>query len=180
MLRLIPLLLLMAEPFWVSRPAAQWTDEELDGIVSSSPWAQTESVTVYFATAKPMRDAEFEFRRRNGQVNREFDRDTDYDEFLREHGAESIVVAVKAKDQTGLEITEEMAKLERDCRIRSGKKTLKLTALFPPTNGDPVLRLVFPRDKLRLELYIPAMDGKAWRNFEFLLKPMTLGGKLEI
>jgi len=185
-LSLAAVLLLGAEPFWLSRPAAQWTDAELDGIFQASPWAQTESVTVYFATAKPMRDAEAELRRRRGTVNAEFDRDTDYDEFLRTRGDRSIVVAVLAKDQTGLSVPGEMARLERDCRIRSGKRLLKLSGLFPPTAGDPLLRLVFPRDldpkadKLRLELYIPALDGKAWRTFEFSVKALMAGGKLEI
>ena len=186
MLRLIPLLFLLAEPFWISRPAKLWTDAELQGILQSSPWAQTEGITVYLATAQPMRDAEAEVRRRSGQANPEFDRDTDYDEFLKERGAESIVVAVRAQDQTGLLVPEEMARLQKDCRLRSGKKLLKLSGLFPPTLGDPILRLIFPRDldpkadKVRLELYIPALDGKAWRTFEFPIKAMMIEGKLAI
>jgi hypothetical protein len=185
MVRLFPLLFLLAEPFWQSRPPAQWTPAELESMFRASPWSQTDKIRVYFATAKPMRDAETELRRRNGG-NPEFDRDSDYEEFLREHGAESIVIAVQQSDQTGLLIPEEMARLEKDCQIRSGKRLLKLTAVFPPTNSDPMLRLVFPRDldpkadKVRLELYIPALDGKAWRTFEFNIKPMLVDGKLEI
>jgi hypothetical protein len=182
---LLPLALAAAEPFWQARPAAQWSDAELDSIFKASPWTQTDGITVYFATAAPMHQAEQELLRRRG-ANPEYAHDTDYDEFLRERGASVIVVTVRATDQTGLLVREELARLEKDCRIRSGKRTLKLEALFPPAPGDPLLRLVFPReldpkaDKVRLELYIPAMDGKAWRTFEFFLREMQVAGKLEI
>ena len=162
------------------------SDADLDGIFKISPWAQTDGITVFFATAQPMRDAEYELRRRRGQANIEFDHDSDFDEFLKTRGAQSIVIAVRQTDQTGLLVPEEMKRLERDSRIRSGKKILKLEGLFPPTPGDSLLRLVFPRDldpkadKIRLELYIPALDGKAWRTFEFSLKAMQVNGKLEI
>jgi hypothetical protein len=175
-----------ADPFWTARPAAQWTDAELDGLLRDSPWAQTEGVTVYFGTAAPVLAAERERLRRRGEANAEFDHDTDYDEFLRERGSEVIVVTVRAQDQTGLRVNAETAKIESDCQLRSGKKLVRLLALFPPTPGDPFLRLVFPReldpkaDKVQLELYIPAMDGKAWRTFEFRVKAMQVAGKLEI
>jgi hypothetical protein len=183
--RLLPLLFLLAEPFWL-QPAKQWSDAELDGIFKASPWTQTDGITVFFATAKPLRDAEYELRRRRGDASDEFGHDSDFDEFLKTRGAQSIVIAIRQADQTGLLVPEEMKRLERECRIRSGKKILKLEGLFPPTPGDPLLRLVFPRDldpkagKIRLELYIPALDGKAWRTFEFSLKTMQVNGKLEI
>src|SRR5438874_10134262 len=64
------LFLLMAAPFWETKPPGQWSNLDLDLMFRNSPWAQTALLSskvggepqlfVYLASAKPMREAEEE------------------------------------------------------------------------------------------------------------------------
>src|SRR5258706_15483321 len=98
----ITLFLMMAARFWESKPSTEWTLDELNAIVSNSPWAQKLSASstaplafVYLAAAEPMRIAEKEMRRRYVKAGGPVDemRD-DYELFLRENSGKVIVLAV--------------------------------------------------------------------------------------
>ncbi|MGH9659708.1 MAG: hypothetical protein ACRD96_14260, partial [Bryobacteraceae bacterium] len=69
--------------------------------------------------------------------------------------------------------------------MKVGRKRHKMTGYFPPTPSDPYLRLVFPRaapaseKTIVFELYLPG-QGNPFRQAEYLLKEMTVGGRLEL
>jgi hypothetical protein len=60
-----------------------------------------------------------------------------------------------------------------------------MTGHFPPSAGDPYLRIAFPREvtandkSVNFELYVPGV-GIPFRSVEFRVKDMTVKGKLEI
>ena len=66
-----------------------------------------------------------------------------------------------------------------------GRKKYKMTGHFPPSAGDPYLRIAFPREvtaadkSVNFELYVPGV-GIPFRSVEFRVKDMTVKGKLEI
>jgi hypothetical protein len=177
------LLALLLAPYWETKRPQEWSDAELQQMFEHSPWGQQDGITVYFSTAKPMRDAEAEKLRRAGRTSQEFDADTEYEEFLKDKGGEYIAVSVLMKEWGGLDVPGEMERVQKECQLRSGNRRLKLTALFPPTPAEKVLRLIFPREldpkapKIRLELYVPASDGKAWRTFDFPVSQMAVAGR---
>jgi hypothetical protein len=69
--------------------------------------------------------------------------------------------------------------------MRVGRKRFKMSGYFPPSPGDPYLRLAFPRevtssDKiLTFDLYLPGVPIP-FRKAEFTLKDMLWKGKLEL
>ena len=69
--------------------------------------------------------------------------------------------------------------------MRIGRKKYKMTGHFPPSAGDPYLRLAFPRvataaDKsVTFDLYVPGVSMGA-RSAEFSIKDMIVKGKLEM
>jgi hypothetical protein len=174
-------------PFWETKPAAEWTSAEVERLLTDSPWATNEGAHVYFASAKPVREAEALFKKRLArQLGPEaVPVDTEYEDFMRERGDRHIVVAVRVPDLNMYAEAREAKQVEKDSQIRIGKRKLKLAGLFPPTPSDPYLRLIFPRDvdpaakSMRLELYIPGADGKPWRSFDFQISAMTYRGKIE-
>jgi len=188
--------LLLAAPFWETKQPADWSVEELRQLVTDSPWAQaaepsrpdagTMLVPVYFATAKPMRLAEAEIRRRfRSKGVQEGINEADYREFLEQDAGKSIVVAIRMADKLALADATEADHMEQESLLRIGHRKYKVKMQFPQSVNDPFVRLVFPRDvrpedkRIDLELYIPG-TGAPYRDASFNLKEMVFQGKLEL
>jgi len=182
---------LLAPPFWDLRPASAWTAEEINQLLSNSPWAQAVEgplkeapVVVYVATARPAREAEEELRRRGMRSAPAEDRAAgdEYREFMRRNAGKVIVLAVRLPPMRILEDEAELRRLEKDCVLRVGRRKYGMTGHFPPTFADPCLRLVFPREvdpadrTLRFELYLPGVPSP-YRWAEFRLKQMGHRGE---
>lgn len=187
---LVPLLLMLAQPFWEIRPPEQWTAAEIDQIRSNSPWAQgvgrVAPVTVYLATALPIEHAEGElrlrFKKNRGAMQ---EPDVDYVEYLRDHRAEAFVLAVMYPPLPSFGRAGEDKVMEEETAMVIGRKEHHILGYFPPTPSDPVLRLIFPRavkatDKqLVFRLYLPGLNFPE-REAVFLVKDLTYQGKLEM
>lgn len=193
---LLVLTLLAAAPFWETKPPEQWTGEELAEILHNSPWVKMSAlqtmvgnvpgVRVYLATARPMREAEDEAkRRREKQRPSEIPEDDDYLEFLRENPGKYIVLAVALPDPNALADAKESERMEEECLLRIGRHKYKIAGHFPPTPSDPFLRLIFPRavgpeDKsLRFELYLPSAPAP-YRSVEFSIRDLAYKGSPEM
>jgi len=187
---LVPLLLMLAQPFWEIRPPEQWTAAEIDQIRSNSPWAQgvgrVAPVTVYLATALPIEHAEGElrlrFKKNRGAMQ---EPDVDYVEYLRDHRADAFVLAVTYPPMPSFGKAGEDKVMEEETAMVIGRKEHHILGYFPPTPSDPVLRLIFPRavkatDKqLLFRLYLPGLSFPE-REAVFLVKDLTYQGKLEM
>src|SRR5579862_7979503 len=107
---LFPFLLLAAAPFWEAKAPADWSDPELQALLSDSPWAQVVSgpgtagpaVQVFLATASPMEQAERERERRaklrakpRATPEPEDSTAAEYRDWLEQNRASHIVVAVR-------------------------------------------------------------------------------------
>jgi hypothetical protein len=185
-------LFFFAQPFWEAKPPEKWTDAEIASLRNTSPWAQQigqapNMVTVYFATAAPIEEAERELRLRlkKNPVRPVPELDPDYLDYLREHHDDSIVVGVTYPTLSGLGNSEESKTMEEGCVMAIGRKEYKIIGHFPPTPSDPVLRLIFPRmvkptDKtVFLRLYLGGLKFPE-REAEFRVKDMMYQGKLEL
>ena len=170
-------LALAAPPFWETKSAREWTDAQVKQLLTDSPWAQAveKGVSVYLATAHPMREAEQEWMRRH-KVEA-----ADYAEFLEQDHGKSIVLAVAYLDPRALANAAEAGRMEEESILKIGKKKVKPTGHFPPTPGDPYLRLVYPREdltgakSLAFELYLPGV-GLSYHMVEFRMKDLLYKG----
>lgn len=196
MIQIFLALFLCADPFWISKPPADWSDPQLLALLSNSPWAQAVDgpgqgappVQVYLATAAPIALAEKE-RDRRIQVRRPpgtpAPDKAEYRLWLEDQNGSQIVLAVHIQNNRGFLDEREVRKMEDETEMHAGKKKFKLTGSFPPSESDPYLRLAFPRqvdlnDKtLRFDLYLPGVPSP-FRSVEFTLKDMVSGGKLEL
>ncbi len=173
-------LALLAAPFWESKPPRDWTDAQLHELLTDSPWAQQvdKGVSVFLATARPVREAEQEWMRRKKV------QDPDYAEFLEQDQGKSIVLAVAYPNPKSLANAAEAQRMEDESVLKIGKQKLKPTGHFPPTPTDPYLRLVYPRDvsgakSLVFELYLPGI-GLSYQTVEFRLKDLLYKGSPEM
>jgi hypothetical protein len=199
------LLTLLAGPFWESKAPGAWTDEELLQLLTDSPWAQAMGVSVpsqgapvlqvYIATAGPIDVAERERdlrakRRAPAQRQPENPPDGDslaaeYRVWLEENHSTQIVLAVRMENNRGFSDEKETRRMEEDSVMRVGRKRFKMTGHFPPSTGDPYLRLAFPRqvtlaDKaVSFDLYLPGV-AIPFRTVDFKVKDMIVRGRLEI
>jgi hypothetical protein len=185
-MRAIPVLLLfVAQPFWQSKSPDQWTDYELDTILHASPWAEmvgpSPQILVSLATAAPIEDAAYEQRLRSKRPLRQ--PDPDYTNFLVDHRDDDLVLAVSYTLPLRFGTSQERSRMEDESEMVIGRKSYKLIGHFPPTEDDPVLRLVFPReaklsDKAVLfRLYVPGISFPE-REVEFRVKDLLYRGKL--
>ncbi len=189
-------LLLFADPYWVSQRPAEWSDAQIIALLSSSPWAQAVDgptpnappVQVYLATAGPIRLAEQERDRRiaaRRKPGTPVPENIEYRLWMEDNQATQIVLAVYIQNNKGFLDEKEVQRMEQETSMRAGKKKIKMTGSFPPSDSDPYLRLAFPRqvdlsDKsLLFELYLPGVPAP-YRNAEFKLKDMVSNGKLEL
>ena len=190
MLALFILLPLSAPPFWEAKLPAEWTDEQVQELLSDSPWAQPAQnpleeggVPAYLATARPIQEAERELLRRATKQTAEEDESAEeYRAFLRENQGKCIILAVRLP---GWNAQAEAKKMEEESVLKVGRKKYKMAGHFPPTPADPYLRLVFPRaiqtsDKaFSFELYLPWVPGP-YRTVEFRMKDLTYKGVIEM
>jgi hypothetical protein len=182
---LVAVLFFLGQPFWEAKPPERWSDREIDAILHDSPWAQSvgpePKVLVYLATAGPVEDAEEEARLRT--KNPLADLDPDYLDYLRENGSKQFVVAIPEVTLSGLARPGEEKAMEEQTEMVIGRKSFKITGHFPPTEADPVLRLVFPREaqagdkSVLFRLYLPGLPFPL-RETEFRIKDLMYHGKL--
>lgn len=180
------LLLLASQPFWEAKPADKWSDREVEMILHSSPWAQVTGVapevTVYFATAEPIQEAESELRVRSRRPVPELD--PDYVDYLREHADDAFALAIPYPN-AGFGSAADQHAMEEETKMIVGVRKYDILGYFPPTPSDPVLRLVFPRqvrpsDKIvELRLFLPGVSFPE-REVEFRVKDLYFKGKLSM
>jgi hypothetical protein len=180
----LAVLFFLAQPFWETKPPERWSDREIDTLLRDSPWAQSvgpePGVLVYLATAAPIQDAELEARLRT--KNPLADPDPDYLDYVREN-RDSFVLAIAGVKRGGLEKPGEERAMEEQTEMAIGRKSYKMVGHFPPTEADPVLRLVFPREaevtdkSVVFRLYLPGMSFPN-REVEFRMKNLIYHGKL--
>jgi hypothetical protein len=199
MIQLFLLLFLFADPYWVSKPPPEWSEAQLTALLTNSPWAQAVEgpgqnappVEVFLATAGPIelaekeRERRIQARRKPGPVSPESAGVTEYRLWMEDNRATQIVVAIPIQNNKGFLDEREVRRMEDECVMRAGKKKIKMTGSFPPSETDPYLRLAFPRkvelsDKtLFFDLYLPGVPSP-FRTAEFTLKDMVVAGKLEL
>jgi len=189
-------LLWFAAPFWESKPPSGWTHEELARLLSDSPWAQStvydnrvggaSTVRIILATARPVRDAEEQKRLRSPKrAGDPLGIDEDYREFLRYEAAKHIVIAISGTTAEAMSNGDETRMMEKECVMKVGRKKYKMTGHFPPSSGDPYLRLIFPRmvtdsDKeIVFQVYVPGAVPP-YREALFKVRELYHRGKLEI
>jgi hypothetical protein len=182
---LLAALFFLAPPFWETKPPERWTAREIDTLRHDSPWAQSvgpEPKTLLFlATAGPIEDAEEEARLRTKAPLAE--PDPDYLDYLREHRGEHFVLGVDGVTLAGLARPGEERLMEEQTQMVIGRKTYRMIGHFPPTQADPVLRLVFPRElqpedkSVVFQLYLPGLPFPN-RETEFRTRDLMYHGKL--
>jgi hypothetical protein len=188
-------LLFLAVPFWETKAPADWTDDELQRLLTNSPWAQmaaapansnSPGVQVYLATAAPVDQAERERDRRAVRKRPLPDPFAEeYRVWLEDNRTTQIVLAVNIWNTKAFSDSRDVARMEDECVMHAGRRKLKMTGHFPPSPADPYLRLAFPRqlesgDKtVSFDLYLPGV-AMPFRTVEFNLKDMALNGKIEI
>lgn len=181
--------LLAGPPFWETKPAAEWSPEEVQSILDSSPWAQLSrgrsgELRMFLATAKPMQEAEQKERlsKRMRGAN-----DSSHEEYLamiREAPDQYVVLAVAAGDRETFSQAGETSRIETDSRLFSGKNQSKPITYFPPSSSDPYLRIVFPRTidpkakTLEFAVFVPGQTDP-FRRILFPVNKMMYRGKLE-
>jgi len=194
----IGLLLFLAAPFWETKAPADWSDEEVERLLTNSPWAQMVTgpgrgdappVQTYLATASPIDQAERE-RDRRARLRRRGAPPSDplseeYRVWFEDNRATQIVLAVNIPNNRAFADSRETSRMEQECVMHAGRRKFKMTGHFPPSPGDPFLRLAFPRqveatDKsVSFDLYLPGVP-LPFRVAEFSVKDMMLKGKLEM
>jgi len=182
---LLAALFFLAQPFWETKPPDEWTAQEIDLLRHESPWAESigpePKLLVYLATAGPIEDAEGEARLR--VKNPEAEPDPDYLDYLRQNRGKQLVLAIPYSKLSALKDAQEERRMEERSVMAIGRKTYKMVGHFPPTETDPVLRLVFsrevqPTDKsVVFRLYLPGVEFPK-REAEFRVKDLMYHGKL--
>lgn len=180
--------LLQAAPFWETKPAHAWTSAEIEILMTGSPWgalaSPTNTVPIFLASARPLREAEAElFLRleRNGEVKVV---EEDYHTYIAQNPGKHIVVAARVALNADFANAKEIKTMEKECFIRVGKQKIRSVGYFPPTPSDPYLRILFPRVPLAglkvisIGLYLPGVH-KPFQDVEFPVKDLVDRGKLE-
>lgn len=186
---------LAVAPFWERKPPAEWTDDDIQELLTNSPWAQQAisghsdtGVQVYLATARPAREAEEEKARRVEHPTAAAEEDPtaeEYADFLRENEGRYIVLAIQGANPKALADPAEIKRMEERCVLKIGTRQYRMTGYFPPSPSDEMLRLVFPRavteadEKFRFELNVPGVKEPN-RFAEFRTKELRYKGKLEM
>lgn len=185
-------LCLLLATLWEAASPEQWSEAQLRQIFVDSPWAQItrsgsdsryeRATPVYLASARPIRLAESELRRRTKPGE-----DVLYDDYRRwmEENADSyIVIAVQPPQPEVLADAEEAKKIESDSKLIVRGKRHNVKVMFTPSRTDPWLRLAFPRavreaDKqFEVEIYLPGVSGN-YRIAVFALKDLMWKGSPE-
>ncbi len=189
----LALLFWLAGPFWETSAPADWSESQLKTLLTASPWAQfvegrgaAPAIQVLDATAGPIEQGMAEWDRRFTKKKAEPDlMKEEYVEWLQENRSKQIVLAISAGKSAQLMDEGEIRKMEEQSVMQVGRKKYKMTGHFPPSSGDPYLRIAFPREvtasdkTVMFELYVPGV-GIPFRSVEFNVKEMIVKGKLEI
>ena len=165
------LLWLFADPFWVAETPRQWTDEQIETLLSYSPWAMMMQAPVgefpaaqtYLATAEPIREAEQEMKRRaethdprgDETPNRKAEFDPyaeEYQLFLDEFGPTHVILAIRISHQEAYYDADELDEMEKESVMKLAGRKVRMTGYFPPSDKDPFLRIAFPKDLSKLNL----------------------------
>jgi len=183
---LLPLLLFLGQPFWEAKPPERWTPLEIERLRSNSPWAQSfgpaPSILVYFATARPIEDAEAELRLRAKDPLHE--PDPDYLAYLSAHRDDVFVLAIPYTSLRTITDADEKRMQEESVMV-IGARTYHVMGHFPPVAADLVLRLVFPREvrpadkRVTFRLYVPGVEFPD-RQVDFPVRDLMYHGKLEL
>jgi len=183
----VALWLFLAQPFWDTKTPEQWTDGEIDTVLSASPWAipigPTPSLLAYFATALPVEDAERELRLRGRHPRPQ--PDPDYLDFIYQNRETAFVLAIPYTLPVRFGTAEDQRRMEGECEMLIGRKSYKIVGHFPPVAGDPVLRLIFPRavkagdKRVVFRLFVPGVPFPE-REFDIRPKDLLYRGKLEM
>src|SRR5208283_5117485 len=102
-------------------------------------------------------------RRKPGPAPAESPAVAEYRLWLEDNRTTQIVIAIPIQNNKGFLDEREVQRMEDQCLMRVGKKKVKITGSFPPSESDPYLRLAFPRqvelsDKtLYFDLYLPGV-----------------------
>jgi hypothetical protein len=191
-------LFLFAAPFWEAKTPTDWTERELQLLLTDSPWAQmmdapgkagSNPVQIFLATAAPIEQAEHQWdlrfkKKRPGDAPPDT-MNEEYRAWLAENRARQIVVAVAVNLPQALSNEQEIHRMEEECVMRVGRKKFKMSGHFPPSPADPYLRLAFPREvkasdkTVIFEMYLPGVPIP-FRQAEFQVKDMLLKGELQI
>lgn len=190
-LLLVPGLLMgLATPFWDAKAPAEWTLDQVQTVLTNSPWAQlvdagpanpAPSVQVYLASAAPVIAAE-DWLRAAKNLKADDPSWQEYRDYLAENAGKSIVVAMRALKSESYLDNSEVKRMEDESYLKIGKRKYRVTGHFPPSSTDPFARLVFPREvrpgdkNLLFELYIPG-SGSPYRRAEFVLKELVYRGQ---
>jgi len=185
------LIVLLAFQYW-DKPPEQWSQDQVETILTASPWARiveasghsgSAPLLMYLASAEPLRLAEQELRRRDKKPRHEDILAEDYRAWLAEDGGKHIVLAIRIIDPRGFDDAKEVKQMEKECTLRIGRKKVKIDGHFPPSSSDPFVRLAFLKEgaenerTLQFELYIPGAP-LPYRNAEFPVKDMVYKGKV--
>jgi hypothetical protein len=173
--------------FWETKPPEEWTPEEVDELLTNSPWAQVSGVgrpnaiPMYLASAEPMRIAEQRkraMRKTTGASDASF---AEYQALLAESPNQYVVLAILPPKREALADGDFTRRLEKDSKLRSGGASYPVYTYFPPSSTDPYLRVVFHRPPslergLQIAVYVPGVhDG--YRQLVFNVKEMVFRGK---
>jgi hypothetical protein len=182
---LVTVLLFLRVPFWEIKAPEQWTDRQIDELRHDSPWARmvgpAPEIPVWLATAAPLEEAEAEARLRTRNPLHE--PDADYAYYLFQNREDHFVLAVGLASPAALKKPAEERRMVEESVMLVGTKSYPLTGYFPPTDFDPVLRLVFPREvqptdkTVVFRLYVPGVDFPD-REIQFRVKDLVYHGKL--
>jgi hypothetical protein len=196
-LAIVLTLLLAAAPFWEAKGPTAWSEDELNKLLTDSPWAQLvpgasanlPGVQVYLATAKPIQlaEAERERRARAKLKGKEPELDPfaeEYAAWLEENGKDQIILAILTGNHRAFNDSKELDRLEKESVLRVGRRKVAMTGYFPPSDHDPFLRIAFPRqvgasdETVRFDLYLPGVAGP-FRSVEFQLEALKFEGRVE-
>jgi hypothetical protein len=184
------LLIASAAPFWDSKPPAGWSIDEVQILLTNSPWAQlvdagktnpAPSVQVYVASAAPMLAAEDRLRAAK-KLKTDDPSWQEYRDYLVDNTGKSIVLAIRALKPEVFLDNSEIKHMENESYLRIGKRKYRVTGHFPPSSTDSFARLVFPHEvqpgdrNLIFDLYVPGV-GSPYRRAEFTLKEMVYHGQ---
>ena len=198
---------LFADPFWAAKTPKEWTDAEIQDLLTDSPWAmmmlapvgEFPAAQTYIATASPIEEAEQEIqRRRESRSTRKAEFDPyaeEYQAWVEEFGPTHVILAIRISNQKAYFDADELDEMEKECVMRLAGRKVQMTGYFPPSENDPFLRLAFPKDvsklkmdnlpdslkneKAKFDLYVPGITGP-YRAAEFRLADMVLNGELQL
>src|SRR5581483_6666027 len=128
--------------------------------------ANAPPLSAFLATAPVMAKAELERDRRHRVKRPNTPPDIlaeEYRAWFAENRATQIVLAIPVLNARAYDDAESTRQMEEESVMHVGRKKFKMTGHFPPSPGDPYLRVAFPREvkesdkSVLFDLYIPGI-----------------------